>query len=322
MNNQKYIGALFVMVMLLSHSYIATAEEGSDINSAITTMMEKMRSKQEPNELSEAQLKSTDPNIILSILTPYEKSPFDMVKRTAYRQEFRLAHLQPSLEVRQEVVKRFVKELTDPNSNINPYPYECLLKFKAADFNSSTKALIRLSLDKKGRKGELVRLVGVANIIEEQPRLGKLLIDELAYQAEADKTGERKWYLTLGWSARLALARTGVEENIDRCVSLIEQEIDKAIDESKNFRLFDDLGYIRQPAAIESLRKYLMRDERFRGTNPGMFGEPISNYANDILAASLANYPIKRREDRIYKQEEIELCRKWMSEQKEWKIIR
>lgn len=310
------------MVILISYSNIITAEKINDINSTITTMMEKIKNKQEPNEITDAQLENADPNIVLSILESYEKNSDDMVKRTAYREQFRLAQLQPYPKIKQEVVKRLIKELFDPNSNINPYPYGFLLKFKAEDFDQAAKDLIRQNLKRNNRRGETIMLVGIANITEEQPCLEELLIDELAYQQKADKTGEKRWCFTLGWYARLALARMGVPKDINKCVTLLEEEIDIEIDTGRNFRLFEKLGYIRQPGAIESLKKYLMLNERFKGTNPGMQGEPIANYVNDILTQSLANYPIKRREDRSYTEKEIELARKWISEQKEWKIIR
>jgi hypothetical protein len=54
----------------------------------------------------------------------------------------------------------------------------------------------------------------------------------------------------------------------------------------------------------------------------GTPGELYSNYVMSTLAKSLANYPVKQKEDRAYTSEEIKLCRKWMAEQTKWQIIR
>jgi cell division protein FtsL len=322
MNIGKHIVTWFVIAILLSCSNIVMAEKDKDINSAITDMMEKIKDKKEAKDLSESQLKNADANVVLSILEFYEKSPLDISKIMAYRQEFRLANLQPLKEVRREVARRFVREYIDPNSDIKASIYGYLSKFAAEDYDTQAKSLIRQNLGKNTRGGEMIKLIGIADIVEEQSYLEKLLIDEMAYQVEADKKSERKWCYTSGWRSRLALSRMGNKEDINKCITLIEREID----DTNDFRLLDDLGYIRQPEAIESLKKYFMSDLKLSPTNPGMAGEPFSNYLMPILDDNLKNFPVKKGETekgaRYYTYEEIELCRKWMSEQKEWKIIR
>ncbi len=86
--------------------------------------------------------------------------------------------------------------------------------------------------------------------------------------------------------------------------------------------LFRDIGYIRQPEAIEFLKTYVFSDETIGQVSPPVPGEPVASYVIDILADCLENFPIEKRKGRGYKPEEMDLCRKWMSEQKEWKIIR
>lgn len=320
MNKRKYIVICFVIVMTLSRSDIVFAEKVSDINSTITTMMEKIQNKQEPNMFTDEQLRKAEPNIVLSILAIYEESPFEMVKRTAYQQEFRLAYLRPTPAVRQKVVERFVKEFVDPNPtiNISPYPYGCLLKFRAEDFSPLAKEMLRQNLNINNRRGRTVMLIGTANIQEELPRLKKLLIDEVAYQADPNR--HTKWYHTLGWKARLARARMGVKEDIDNCIKLADMELKGK--PPRILHLFHDIGYIRQPGAIDFLMTYVFSDERLSQVKPTAPGEPVASYVMGILVDCLEDFPIKKREQRGYSQEDIELCRKWMSEQKEWKIIR
>ena len=41
-----------------------------------------------------------------------------------------------------------------------------------------------------------------------------------------------------------------------------------------------------------------------------------------ILAESIQGYPVNQKRARNYTEEEIELCRKWMADKANWKIIR
>jgi len=82
------------------------------------------------------------------------------------------------------------------------------------------------------------------------------------------------------------------------------------------------VAYIRRPEAMEYLRQHFLSDARLSPTNPGVLGEPVSNYLMSVLADCLSNFPVKRKEARNYTKEEVDLCRKWISEQIKWDIIR
>ncbi|MCH8120533.1 MAG: hypothetical protein IIC00_12485 [Planctomycetes bacterium] len=287
--------------------------------------LRKIENKEHPRiKISNTQLKAADPQHVLSLLAPYERDESRAVRRLAHLYGVRLAGLQPRPEVRQEVTARLVKVLVTPNSDLSPAPYKWLLSFTEKDFSNNTKAVIRQTLDKDnpnhgliGIRG-VVRICGVANIREELPHLKGLLIDELAYQAKADKTHNKKWYLTVGWAARLARARMGIKEDIVRCIELAEAEQDST---ERVLRILPQIGYIRQPEAIKYLQKYLESKKRLPSVKATVLGELYASRVMHILAESLISYPVKKKEARNYTQEEINLCRKWMSEQTKWVII-
>ncbi|MFA5239262.1 MAG: hypothetical protein WC476_06090 [Phycisphaerae bacterium] len=321
MKTFKYYITIIICVIALNGGNIL-ANDANDVIPLLEARINSARIHTYPPEvkISEEQLRTADPRQVLNLLGKYENDPCEPVRDRAYWQEVHFAKLRPEPWIKQEVVFRLAKALIDPNTELGGRISSRLLSFTEKDFSPAAKELIRQNLKTNNRKGETIMLVGVANIIEEQPRLEGLLIDELAYQAEADKTGKMPWYFTLGWRAHLALARMGVKEDVDKCVGLIEQEIDN----NKNWRLLHDLGYIRQPEAIESLKKYFLSDLKLPPMKPDGWGaESYSRYIMPILDENLSNFPIKQKKSRgFYTKEEIELCRKWMSEQKEWKIIR
>jgi hypothetical protein len=155
---------------------------------------------------------------------------------------------------------------------------------------------------------------------DQLPTLEKLLIGEMRHQARVQKGAAGfTWYYTAGWAARLARARMGVREDIERCLELVESVQDA---NERVLRLFHDVGYIRQPQAIEYLKTYFLSDLRLPPTNSGELGEPVANYLMPILANALRDFPVASREGRTYSEEERETCRKWMAEQKGWDIIR
>lgn len=203
-----------------------------------------------------------------------------------------------------------------------------LLTFRAEDFSDESKALIRQSLAKERPSRGIVLICGVACMEDQLPILEKMLIDELKHQSEVDKQRiGLPWYYTTGWSARLARARMGVKEDITKCLQLVEtvENLDRRV-----ITLLRDVGYIRQPQAIEHLQKYLESDKRLSPVSPPVPGNPVASYVLDILIDCLKDFPVARKLGRGYKWEQIEQARKWMTEQKQklaqekkqWDIIR
>ena len=223
-------------------------------------------------------------------------------------------------QVRQRVTRNLVEGLIS-NKEIDVsfrWKYDKLIsEFSQDSFSENSKALLIQNLDANHPSKEIIRACGVAQIKNILPQLNKIIVKE----SQKENKG-REWYYTTGWTARLARARMGIKEDVQECVSQIEQEIDK----NGRFQLLDKLGYIRQPESIEILKKYFLSDLVLPPTNPGMDGESYSKYLMPILDENLSNFPVKininQKLARIYSKEEIVSCRKWMSEQKEWQIIR
>lgn len=318
MNKRKYMAHLFIIAVLLSYSNTASAEKANNVITLLEAKINSARIRRYPPEIkiTGEQLKNADPCQVLDLLGKYENDPCWPVRERAYRQEVDFAKMRTEPWVKQEVVYKLAKAFVDPNLGLSGRASTWLQTFTEKDFNNKAKLIIRGAMGKPSKGTVLI--CGVANIQEELPRLKGLLVDELEFEK---KTGEH-WRFELSWKARLARARMGVKEDVDRCISLIEQEVDT----NKNFRLLRVLGYIRQPESIESLKKYFLSDLKLPPTNPSIGGEPYSHYLMPILGDNLSNFPVKKdgtaKRARSYNKEEIELCRKWMSEQTEWKIIR
>lgn len=313
----KNVHTILMLTVVVLQANIGLAQKTTSVTEALQTIMRQARNNEPISGVSDAQLKVADPQQVLSLLAPYEKDPAWTVRRMAHLYEVRLARLQPTPEVRQEVTKRLVE--ASIAFSVHPQANFWLLSFTKKDFNDESKALIGQALAKEDPYFHHILICGVANMTEQLPRLKQLLIDEVAYRNDPNNRYSTKWYYTLGWRARLAKARMGIEEDIKKCIELAEAEQDST---ERVLRILPQIGYIRQPEAIKYLQRYLESNKRLPRVKPTAPGMSYSNYVMSILAESLSNYPVKKSESRSYSEEEIDLCRKWMAKQTKWEIIR
>ncbi len=304
-----------------SSKTVASSMGGAGRNSAIDKLpqvMSERRQGRAGTRISEDELTAADPALAVAALERYDDDPSAQVRRLAHLYKVRIAKLHHVPAVRQQVTAGLVNALDD--ADLSPAPYKWLLLFGTADFSAASKVTVRAALAKTEKPhGRLIRVCGIVNIPEELPRLEALLFDEMDYKLKRQKQESKKWYYKSGWSARLARARMGVKDDIVRCIELVDSEEDEA---ERVLRLLLDVGYIRQPAAIDYLRRYLDRDKRLPSVKVGAPGETYANYVMSILAECLNDYPVKKKEARDYSQKEIESCRKWMSQRAVWNIRR
>lgn len=320
----KVMYNVLLLISLTLHINTGLAEEKVDILNLLKARMEQARGPARELKIdikiTDERLKETEPHKLLALLAPYEKDPEWSVRHTAHFYIVRVANIHPITQIRQEVARRLVEaEINGTDRGAIKF----LMDFTAKDFNDQSKALIRQALtqankDKIGGDPS-VWLCGVANMKDQLPVLKEFLIDEVAYSNDPNMKHFPEWYYTTGWAARLARARIGIKEDIARCIELAEAEQDST---ERVLRILPQIGYIRQPEAIKYLQKYLESKKRLPPINPIHPGELHASRVMHILAKSLRNYPVKRKKARNYTQEEIDLCRKWMSEQTKWVIIR
>jgi len=304
-----------VLLPLVSINLVFAGND--DIVARVKASVEAARIREYPPEIkiTDEDLRRADPNQVLAALEPYARDTVWGVRHTAAFYMVQVATVHPTMRVRQEVV-RWLMDLVYSGNGHNESPL--LMGFTAKDFGDKAKNTIRQAMAKE-RVGVLtVQLCGMANIQEELPRLKTLLMDEAAYIADPSRRDFPKWYYTLGWRARLARARMGVKEDIACCIELAEGE-ENATD--RVLLILPQIGYIRQPEAIEYLRNYLESSERLPPID-GMPGELYASRVMHILAETLQGYPVKRNPARGYTDQEIAICRKWMADKTNWRIIR
>ena len=326
MFNRKSL-SLSVASCALGIVAISWAQEPVDLYSNLRQLFHQIENKEVVSvSISNAQIdslmKQADPEQLLIFFEPCIANTNVAVRSQALGFALKVAELHPSRSVRERIVDNLISGLLSETITARSLRWKYgkfLLRFTANDFSDISKTAIIQALQADNPSKELVLVCGVAQITQTLPRLAEFLFDEVAYSKEPNKKHFPKWYFTLGWRARLARARMGVQEDIEKCLAMVDTVTDV---HTKATILFHDVAYIRRPEAMEYLRKNFLSDARLSPTNPGMLGEPVSKYLMSILADCLINFPIKKKEARNYTEQEIDLCRKWIAEQTKWDIIR
>jgi hypothetical protein len=299
---------------------MSVAEEQVEVSSLLSNLISQARNNEPMTWIPDEKLRLGDASSLVAMLSGYEKDPHWTVRYITSFYQVRLTKLHPARQdIREQVTDLLVNAMIDPNADLSPHPCKWLLSFQAKDFSEEAKGQIVQALQGSKPSKELVLVSGAAQVETALPRLEEFIFDEAGYRNDPNKRHCPKWYHTMGWNARLARARMGVESDIDRCLELVEtvEDLDRRV-----LTLLDDVGYIRQPQAIEHLKKYLESNERLSPVKPSAPGGLVANHVMSILAEALSDYPVKRREGRNYTEDEIELSCKWMAEQKQWNIIR
>ncbi len=326
MSKPLWFSLCLLMIIPISFAQDEKSIQESSLAAEISNGMQKKR--QSPDDLettiiSKERLRQEDPNEVLLLLKPYlNNSEPNNVRRTAIEYLAKITDLHPRPDIRQGVVEILTSNMDDPD--LRTVCISILKKrFISSDFNKQSRDYIKRRFNTLPDSMTNISLCGIANIQDTLPQLKELTFDEDDYKKRTDpRSRSVPWYYTTGWQARLARARMGVKADIQRCVKLIEEEIDS--NPQFSLSLFRDLGYIRQPQSLESLRKYCLSERKLRPVD-GLQAS-FAAYIWPILCENLLDFPLDKDKDFlggfVSKDIDIIKLKQWLSEQKEWKIRR
>lgn len=178
--------------------------------------------------------------------------------------------------------------------------------FSSACFTSDTREPLRELLNgmlqkETPPKDEIILLSGTSGDSALIPLLKKL--DSRMKQDKEEEFPLRRRV------ALQACARLGDKEAIRECIAVL----DVLPEEYRKTRELETLSYIRQPEAVEYIKTFLFSDKKEPDCGMDCFGVSFHSRASDALHMMLPDFPDNAS---------LEEQRKWMSEQKEWKIRR
>lgn len=229
------------------------------------------------------------------------------------RREVRFAiyeHLRQSKgedSIREALVECLAKSLENNSPDIRNTAAEWLCTLKTDDFGPSAKRIIESELMKEPTK-QLIVLGGVADV-----PLMEQLLQKFSFTPSVEPPVGR-FYGTIEWGAELVRARNGNRKSIENVLNAVEGE---KVLVTRVAVLFRELEYVIQPEIVLYLKKYVDSNERLEAVKPTVLGPKCAQYAAVVLAEMLEDFPVKKR-DLNYTDDELDICRKWLSSQKEW----
>jgi len=330
---------------------------GSQIEVDLRHFMDIVRSGRvylDPNErfLGADQMVELYGADLIPVLAEYTSDPCDSVRGRANMILFKIGISTDDVEVRQEVVhKLLVRTQVEPC--LDRFNGKLLLRFTSGDFSEESKQVLRRLLRESMEKGNVsktvVLLVGVADLKSELPRLNTLInelegplrerhekyleecreaLNSLPKRPEGVPPSHLKkvyeknlkkqyWQHSVLWAALRARARMGVEEDIYRCIEMVESHPDEAY---RAARLFKELSYVRQPQVVRYLAGYLENETLYPYLGPDVVRFTYGQCAAQALARMLRGFPVKERG--TPDKETIAGCVQWLAEREQWDIIR
>lgn len=212
--------------------------------------------------------------------------------------------------IKHEVITRLILGIKDEDRLIRQNAIKKLMTFSFLDFDKKSINSLNQTINSTNITSDLILLIGVANIQEQK--------DYLLKNVKTYPLNKLSDFHTTNWAMHLALARMGNTENINYCIKNVENFNDSI------FRvkvLLSDLGFIRTEAAVVYIKKYLYNNNRMPSVEGILKGSQYCQYALDVLASIIEDFPIKAQ-GIGYSGEEIEVAKKWMDSHSQYKIKR
>jgi hypothetical protein len=152
------------------------------------------------------------------------------------------------------------------------------------------------------------RLAAVADMKEEIPELRKM---SASRGPDDDQTALP---VKVNWRIRVPMARLGDEESIRYCVDTALRQTNVAIRSD----IMDDMLFIRRLETVPFFKQNLFSKDE--DVVKDSYNTPISHWMASRLSCLLADFPVNKRNATWYTKDDIEICRKWMNEQKEFRL--
>ncbi|MHC4527365.1 MAG: hypothetical protein ACYTEX_24805 [Planctomycetota bacterium] len=342
----KAVLTICVHLLLSAVTFAVEVQANHEIKILLSACMEQVRQRV-PDECAKVDNIRKEYGLgLIPYLEDYVTDACSLVRWQAYRSMILIGLDTEELRMRKEIVEKLLGRIDDDPSN-DGYLSNRLLQFSAADFSATSRQMVRAQIGQALKDGtefeqrDFILLAGVADLKSELPRL-QSLIDEKeeglkrnrAEELEEQKKrilmrgkspsrwervvlGKQWWEKSLVWAALRARARMGGKEDIARCIQLV----DTHPNEDYKVRSFlTELAYVRQPQVVDYLRNYLNSNEKEPDDPPDVIGEAYASRAARALSEMLRGFPNKK--GRGADPGTIERCRQWMTQQKEWHIIR
>lgn len=272
-----------------SFAVVFSATAFADVKQDVAVLMEHDRNFEEEDDTA---IRQAPPLEVISELDKYRNDPDERVQSSAVSYTLGTAVLSGKLPVLQAAVISILDTAArEPSNAVTRNATQRLLIFPRAAFAEKARQTVHKMFMAKEPDASVLLLIG---IVEDQS--AKIRLQELGKEMVATELDPKagRWWGTRPWAAHLALARLGDAAEIKFCIDAVEAEKNDVIRVS---RLLKDLDYIRQPATVKVLIRYLLSDGAIPESFPDVPRAPYANYALNRLSESIEDFPQWKKND-------------------------
>ncbi|MEN8122996.1 MAG: hypothetical protein ABFS35_21835 [Bacteroidota bacterium] len=237
---------------------------------------------------------------------PYTNDSLENIRSFAYNAIAISGYKSTNSITRRNAVYILVTGCTDNEAALRKNIAGQLDNFQKKDFTSAAKQkLAKLLNMEETYYRHTVKLIGFLNMKDQIPVLNQMI--------DSGKVSNR----TLIWDFHLTLARLGVQNEIDYCVSLVKSKI---INDNVIYNLFPDLVYIRSKEAVDYMVEVLLSDSKnCYSPNPDNPVKILCGYrVMEYLAPIIKDFPLEVDRDGELDIDDYEaglvICRNWFKQ--------
>ncbi|MDX9694675.1 MAG: hypothetical protein RBT49_02695 [Bacteroidales bacterium] len=259
----------------------AWAQNDKSISEKLNSYMISVRAEQYNPNPDKELLNEKNAEKLLSLLESYYNDSLAKVRLQAYYLTYKTTYKSINNKNRTDAVYRLVNALKDPDAGNVGNVADWLTNFKTIDFTSVSKdSLITVLHNPASNSDKIIKHVAFAGMIDQVDYLQHCLTNK-TYKKSKDT-----------WAAHLALARFGVESEIDYCVNQVKNQ---AVNDDMIYELIPDLIYTRQRKAFDYILTILNSTQKnCCSANPENPQKIECGYrVMEYLAPVIKNFPLE-----------------------------
>ena len=243
---------------------------------------------------------------MIKAFEPYKSDSLENVRSLAYNAIAISGQKSTDSLTRQTAVNILVGGCTDKEAALRKNIAGQLENFRKEDFTPPAKEhLAGLLSMKPTYYRHIVKLIGFLDMKDQIPVLNQMI--------DSSKIGNR----TLIWDFHLTLARLGVENEVNYCVSFVKST---GVNDKVIYNLFPDLAYIHKKEAVDYMVEVLMSDSKnCYSPNPDNPVKIMCGYrVMEYLAPIIKGFPLEVDRDGELDIDDYEnglqVCRTWFKQ--------
>jgi len=284
----------------------AMAQTGNNISEKLNSYMLSVRNEKYNPSPDKVLLNEQNAAKLLPLLESFSTDTIAKVRLQAYYLTYKTTFRNNNQQLRNVAVFQLVQALKDADAGNAGSAADWITNFKTTDFTTVSKDSLKAILHKPvSNYHKIIQLVAFAGIT-----------DESNFLKESIANGTLKNTKNI-WAAHLALARLGVESEIEYCVNTVKKQ---AVNDDVIYELVPDLIYTRQRKAFDYILTILQSTEKnCYSANPENPQKIECGYRiMEFLTPVIKNYPLETDSTGDLVTDDYEnallILRKWFKE--------